>query len=171
MFFYVDIYVYFCSVKFYSMRNSKRLLLEQIDRKIGPFKATEKIIIPEKGWINAIRTALNMTMEQLGSKLNLTKQGIKKIEEREASDSITLKTLKQVAKAFDMKLVYAFIPKENSLENLVELKAESLARKIVLRTNQNMKLENQGNSEEQIFKAILELKEELKQEINKSIWD
>ncbi len=153
------------------MRNQKKLLIEQLDKKLKPFQGTEKVIIPDKGWIYNIRAALNMSLDQLGKKLNMTRQGIKKIEERELSESISLKSLKEIAKALDMQFVYGFVPKHNSLENLVNFKAEELARKIVLRTNQNMKLENQGNSEEQIKRAILDLANEIKREMNKSLWD
>ena len=150
------------------MRNQKKLLLEQLDRKLKPFLGTEKVIIPDQGWIYNIRVALNITLEQLAKKLNMTKQGVKKIEEREFSESISIKSLKEIGKALDMQFVYGFVPKYNSLENLVNHKAEELARKIVLRTNQNMKLENQGNSEDQINRAIVDLTHEIKREMHKS---
>jgi len=70
-----------------------------------------------------------------------------------------------------MQFVYGFVPKNGSLENLVNTKAEELAKKIVLRTSQNMKLENQGNTDEQIKRAINDLAIELKREMNKSLWD
>jgi len=153
------------------VRNQKKLLLEQLDRKLKPFLGTEKVIIPDQGWIYNIRVALNITLEQLAKKLNMTKQGVKKIEEREFSESISIKSLKEIGKALDMQFVYGFVPKYNSLENLVNHKAEELARKIVLRTNQNMKLENQGNSEDQINRAIVDLTHEIKREMHKSLWD
>ncbi|MCI1266395.1 MAG: mobile mystery protein A [Saprospiraceae bacterium] len=153
------------------MRNQKKLLLEQLDRKLKPFLGTEKVIIPDQGWVYNIRVALNIKLEQLAKKLNMTKQGVKKIEEREFSESISIKSLKEIGKALDMQFVYGFVPKYNSLENLVNHKAEELARKIVLRTNQNMKLENQGNSEDQINRAIVDLTHEIKREMHKSLWD
>ena len=101
----------------------------------------------------------------------MTKQGIKKIEERESSGSITIKSLKDVARAFDMHFIYGFVPIQGSIENLVEIKARKLATKIVLRTHQNMKLEDQGNSDERIRQAIEELTNEIKNEMPKSLWD
>lgn len=153
------------------MRTSKKLLVEQLDRKIKPFQGTEKIIIPERGWINNIRLALNMTLEQLGNKLNITRQGAKRIEESEAAGSISIKSMKEIGEHLDMKFVYGYVPYDGSIENLINRKAEELAKKIVLRTNQNMKLENQGNSEETITRAIKDLTIELKREMNKSLWD
>ncbi|MGY8911286.1 MAG: mobile mystery protein A, partial [Flavobacteriales bacterium] len=66
------------------MRNKQKLLIEQLDQKLQPFSETRKVLIPERGWINTIRTSLNMTMAQLGTKLNITRQGVKRIEESEA---------------------------------------------------------------------------------------
>ena len=153
------------------MRSTKKLLIEQLDRKLKPFRGAKNVIVPEQGWISAIRTALNMTLEQLGDKLQMTKQGIKKIEEREGTDSISIKSLKEIGNAMDMKFVYGFVPKHGSVDEMVTARAIAIAEKIVMRTNQNMKLENQGNSEEQINQAVMELASELKREMHKSLWD
>ncbi|MDO6809879.1 mobile mystery protein A [Zobellia galactanivorans] len=153
------------------MRNKKKLLIEQLDQKLANFKDAGTVLVPQKGWVNTIRTTLNMTRDQLGTKLNLTKGAIQKIEEREATGQITLNKLKDVGNALNMKFIYGFIPKDGTIENLVDLKAEKLARKIVLRTNQNMKLENQGIGDEKINKTIKELADEIKREMKKSLWD
>jgi len=129
------------------------------------------VLVPQKGWVNTIRTSLNMTRDQLGAKLDLTKGAIQKIEEREATGQITINKLKGVGNALNMKFVYGFIPKDGTIENLVNVKAEKLARKIVLRTNQNMKLEDQGIGDEKITRTIKELADEIKREMRKSLWD
>ncbi len=152
------------------MRNQKLLQVEQLDKKLKPFLGIEKITVPDKGWIHTIRTTLNMTLGQLGERLNMTMQGVKNVEERESTGSITLKALKEAGNALEMQFVYGFIPKAGSVENLIDNKAEELAQKIVMRTNQNMKLENQGNSDERINKAIKELADEIKREMRKSLW-
>ena len=112
-----------------------------------------------------------MTMAQLGAKLKITRQGVKKIEESESKGSISINSLKEVGEALDMKFVYGFVPKNGTFDNLVNIKAEKLAQKIVLRTNQNMKLEDQGIGEEKINKTIKELADEIKREMRKSLWD
>jgi predicted DNA-binding mobile mystery protein A len=153
------------------MRNKKKLLIEQLDQKLANFKDAGMVLVPQKGWVNTIRTTLNMTRDQLGTKLNLTKGAIQKIEEREATGQITINKLKDVGNALNMKFIYGFIPKDETIESLVNLKAEKLARKIVLRTNQNMKLEDQGIGDEKIDKTIKELASEIKREMKKSLWD
>lgn len=153
------------------MRNKKKLLIEQLDQKLANFKDAGMVLVPQKGWVNTIRTNLNMTRDQLGTKLDLTKGAIQKIEGREATGQITINKLKDVGNALNMKFVYGFIPKDGTIENLVSLNAEKLARKIVLRTNQNMKLEDQAIGDEKITKTIKELANEIKREMRKSLWD
>ncbi len=153
------------------MRNKRKLLIEQLDQKLQSFSESRKVLVPERGWINTIRTTLNMTMAQLGAKLNITRQGVKKIEESEANGAITLNSLKDVAKAMDLKLVYALVPKNGTFDELIQTRAEKLAQKIVLRTNQNMKLEDQGIGDEKIAKTIKDLADEIKREMRKSLWD
>ena len=153
------------------MRNKRKLLIEQLDQKLKPFQKAEAVLVPEKGWIHSIRTTLNMTLEQLGNKLNMSKQAINGIEEREANGSTTIAVLKDVGNALDMQFVYGFVPKDGSLDNLINLKAENLARKIVLRTHQNMKLEDQAVSDEKINASIIDLANDIKREMRKSLWD
>ena len=153
------------------MRNKKKLLIEQLDQKLTEFKDAGMVIVPQKGWINTIRTTLNMTREQLASKLGLTKGAVQKIEEREATGQITINKLRDVGEVLDLQFFYGFIPKNGSIDNLVTAKADKLARKIVLRTNQNMKLEDQGISDEKINESINDLANEIKREMRKSLWD
>lgn len=153
------------------MRNKKKILIEQLDKKLAQFKGTEMVLVPEKGWINTIRTTLNMTREQLGCRLKLTKGAVQKIEEREAAGQITINKLKAIGQALDMQFVYGFVPKEGSITNLINSRAEALARKIVIRTNQNMKLEDQGVGDEKVDESIKELAREIKREMRRSLWD
>tara|TARA_B100000949_G_C13904350_1_gene294140 strand:- start:64 stop:525 length:462 start_codon:yes stop_codon:yes gene_type:complete len=153
------------------MRNKQKLIIEQLDQKLRPFSEARKVPVPERGWIHTIRTALNMTMAQLGTKLNITRQGVKNMEVSEANGRITLNSLKDVAHAMDLKLVYALVPKDGTINDMIQLKAESLAQKIVLRTNQNMKLENQGIGDEKLEKTKKELADEIKREMRRSLWD
>jgi predicted DNA-binding mobile mystery protein A len=165
-------FLYICKLKSVQiMRNKKKLLIEQLDQKLNPFQKTELVLVPNKGWINTIRTTLNMTMAQLGAKLNITRQGVKRIEDSEAKGTLSINSLKEVAEALELKFVYGFVPKDGSIDNLINLKAENLARKIVLRTNQNMKLENQGISDDKINDSVMDLANEIKRELRRSLWD
>ncbi|MEX1002205.1 MAG: mobile mystery protein A [Crocinitomicaceae bacterium] len=153
------------------MRNQKKLIVQQLDEKLRPFKGSEKVYLPVKGWIHTIRNSFGMTLEQLGKKIGITRQGVHYIEESEAAGSISIKTMLEVGNAMDLKFVYGFVPKDSSFQQLIDKKAATLARKIVQRTHQNMILEGQENNDKQIQLAIKELTEELKREMPKALWD
>jgi predicted DNA-binding mobile mystery protein A len=151
----------------------KRTLIEQqLNTKMQVFLPLRGVVTPPTGWIKAIRAALGMSLMQLGNKLNgITKQSVSELEAREKDGSITIKSLKEVAKALDMQLVYGFIPNDGSLDALIERKANELATRIVLRTSNSMKLEDQENSKERIEKAIQERATTIKNEVPKILWD
>ncbi len=154
------------------MKKAKKnkLTLQQLSRKLKPFKLPQQASTPSDGWIHTIRTALNMSLRQLADRLEITPQGVKKLEQREKDGSITLKNLREAGKALDLQLVYGFIVKE-SLEKMIEKKAYEIAREIVLRTSHSMMLEDQQNSKQRIGKAIKERAEEIINEMPGYLWD
>jgi len=152
------------------MRNQKKIGIEQLDHKLRLFYEIKNIEVPERGWVYAIRTALNMTLQQLGHKLKISIQGVKDIEKREVSGSISIKSMKEVAKALDMQFVYGFVSNHNSIEKLIELKAGELAEKRVLK-NLNAVSENKKLSEADLQREIEYFAREIKREIPKSLWD
>jgi predicted DNA-binding mobile mystery protein A len=127
--------------------------------------------MPSRGWVNAFRTALKMSLRQLGNKLNISPQSTKEIEEREANGAITLNTLRDVANAMDLQLVYGFVSKHDSLEQMIEKRAREIATEIVMRTNNTMTLEDQQNSKERIEQAIAQKTADIKHEMPKYLWD
>lgn len=149
----------------------KKLIQEQLDRKIVRFSSLEKVAVPPNGWIYAIRQGINMSLRQLGQRLTITPQSVKEIENREKNGTISLKVLKQVASALDMYFVYGFIPKEKTLGKMVEKRALELAKQIVERTSVHMNLEDQKNSKVRMKKAIREKTEELTNELPSILWD
>ncbi|MBI3232762.1 MAG: mobile mystery protein A [Bacteroidetes bacterium] len=151
--------------------SKQSLQQQQLNDKMLGIAKLKKISIPPAGWIKAIRNTLGMSMQQLGNKLSISKQGVLEIEKREKDGSITIKSLKEIAKVLDMELVYGFVPKDGSLDALIDKKAKELATKIVLRTSNTMKLEDQKNSNKRIQKAIEERAEKIKNETPKILWD
>ncbi len=149
----------------------KSLQIQQLNSKMLAFTSLQKVATPPTGWIKAIRNAIGMSMQQLGKRLSITKQSVQDIERREKDGSITIKALRETAKALDMHLVYGFVPMDGSLEELIDRKAKELATQIVLRTNNTMKLEDQENTKQRIGKAIQERTIAIKNEMPKTLWD
>ncbi len=151
--------------------SNKRFIIEQLDKKLKPYAGLAHLIMPSKGWIHAIRNSLGISLEQLSRKLGKTKQSVQQYEKREQDGSITIKTLQEAAAAMEMQLVYVFLPKDGSLDALVEKKAKQMAVYIVKRSTQTMALEDQGPTSEYVKDAILEKTTLLKNEMPKILWD
>lgn len=149
----------------------KSLQLQQLNTKMLSFASLKQVAMPPTGWIKAIRTAFGMSMQQLGNKLNVSKQGVMDMEKREKDGSITIKSLREIAHAMDMQLVYGFVPNDGSLDALIEKRATGLATQIVMRTANTMKLEDQANSKKRIEAAIKERATAIKNEMPKILWD
>lgn len=151
--------------------NKNRLQIEQLDAKIKVYAPIIKVAVPPTGWIKAVRLALGMSLQQLANRISITKQSVQEMEQREKDGSISLKSLRETARALDMELVYGFVPKDGSLDALITRKARELATKIVARTSNTMKLEDQENSETRIRKAIEERTAMYKLDMPKVLWD
>ena len=152
------------------MRNNK-LQFQQLNEKMDQLNGLQHVIVPPIGWIKAIRNGIGMSMEQLGRKLSITKQGVMDIEKREMEGAITIKAMQEIAKAMDTEFVYGFVPNAGSLEQMIETRALEIAKTIVLRTSTTMKLEDQANSKERIEKAIKERAKEIINKTPKILWD
>jgi len=151
--------------------NKSNLQIEHLETKIRAFAPLTKVAIPPTGWIKAIRLALGMSLQQLANRISITKQSAQEMEQREREGSISLKSLRETARALDMELIYGFVPKDGSLDALIDRKAREFATKFVTRTSNTMKLEDQENSEIRLRKAIEERTLMLKIQIPKVLWD
>ena len=152
------------------MSDFSRLRIQQLDKKLDGWTVNTPIV-PAYGWIDVLRNTLGMPLRALGARMGMTAEGAKRLELREAEGAITIQALRKAAEAMDMRLHYALIPKDGSLDKLIERKAREMAQDIVLSTHQTMKLEGQAVSEERLKAAIAEKTAELRREQPKQLWD
>lgn len=98
-------------------------------------------------------------------------QSVRDIEEREKDGSVSLKALRQFGKVMGLKFIYGFIPEKGKLEDMIEKRANELAKEIVIRTSASMKLEDQENSRGRKKKAINEKADDIIREMPRYLWD
>lgn len=153
------------------MKGKKLLRLQQLNDKMKVLSVMRKVSAPSTGWVKAIRMSLGMSLQQLGNKLGVSKQNVQNMEKREQEGAVSIKALKEVAQAMDMQFVYGFVPKDGSLNDLIEKRAAMLATEIVMRTAHTMNLEDQANSKKRIARAIKERTELIKNEMPKELWN
>ncbi len=154
------------------MKNLKvQFFLDETQDKLNPFSVLKSEIKPDNGWVNAIRVSIKMSLRQLGERLHITPQGVRDLEKREKEGAITINTLKEVGRVLDMDLVYGFISRHNSLEDMIEERAREIAEEDVLKTRQAMQLDNSRKSENDIKKAIQQKTYEISSKMPSNLWD
>lgn len=136
-------------------------------------KATEDVQVPKEGWIKTVRTALNLSVQQLASRLGVTRAYIYKAEDAEPQGSLTLKKMKEIAGAMECRFVYAIVPAHfpYTIDEIVERRAKKMAVAIVKKTHNHMALEAQSLSTEQLEKEYDRVAEEILKDRPSAIWD
>src|ERR1700675_3227910 len=122
----------------------RELRLNQLDRSLEPFVGSHSVSRPQRGWLRAVREALGITIREIARKMRKTPQTVASFEKSEAADRITLQTLRHYAEAMDCELVYAIVPKNGSLKQLVETRIRAKAERDVRAVEQTMALEDQA---------------------------
>ena len=147
----------------------KKLAREQLDSTLKRFESLKTLVPPQKGWIRAIRDALGMTGEQLAARLNVNKQRVSRIQQDEKLGKVKIETLRNVAEAMDCVFVYGFVPRY-SLEQTVRNQAGLVAKKLMAKSNQTMRLEKQELNEQEKEKVLNELIEDIINEMPRTLW-
>jgi predicted DNA-binding mobile mystery protein A len=147
----------------------KLVIRQQLDKTMASLKAAN-IQVPVKGWIRAIREALGMSGKQLAQRLGVSQPRIPRLEQDELTGSVTIKTMQQVAEAFDCTFVYALVPR-TSLEETVRSQARIVAQDRIERVAHSMLLEAQSLSAEEQQATLKATIGELVREMPKELWD
>ncbi|MEA5414865.1 mobile mystery protein A [Synechococcus sp. BA-132 BA5] len=121
---------------------AKELRLAQMDAVLQEAHSHPLPPRPAAGWLRAIREALGMTSAVLAARLQITSSGLRKLEQAEAGDAITLSTLRRVAAALNCDLHYALVPRQ-PLREMRKQRALSLAQQWQQRAGRTMALEAQ----------------------------
>jgi predicted DNA-binding mobile mystery protein A len=122
-------------------RQFRHLRLSQLDRKLSEARSLPPR--PSGGWIASIREALGLTLAEVGQHLPAPRQTVQKFERAEATDRITLGTLRRVADAMGCDLIYALVPKSGSFAELAEHPTRERASRDVKSVVHTMALEDQ----------------------------
>lgn len=151
-------------------KKAAKLRRHQIDRNFEETKPFLRRKPPKYGWVNEIREALVMTMQDLADRLGVIKQRVDRIEKDEVAGSVTLKTLQEAAEALNCDFVYFFVPKGAGLQATLEKQARKAAEEIVKNTEHSMELEEQGTSRNSQQRLVESLTQELLIKEDRKIW-
>ena len=110
-----------------------------------------------------------MNVRQMAERIGITQQSATSLEKNEADYAITLKSLRKAAEALDCRLVYALVPNEGSLWDIVRKQALRKARDIVDPVDHSMMLEAQDVGDKQ--EKTDQLADELARTPDTKLWD
>lgn len=148
----------------------KSMSIQQLEDNLRPFRSSPGVVRPTGGWIRAIREALGMTNKQLAKRVQRQPQTVLDLQRREAAQTIQLNTLRELAEAMDCELIYAIVPRK-PLNELLNERAEGLARRTLRRTGHSMELERQGLSVRERERALEREVERLLAGSRRKLWE
>lgn len=137
-----------------------RLRLSQVERALEPFEAIRGRSAPPGGWLRSIRESLGRSLRSQAAMVGVAPATLHKSERSEAEDRITLAQLRRLAEGLDCELVYALVPKR-PLHDMVEARADLLARNEVMGVAHTMSLENQRPSDTFVERQVTDRRQEL----------
>ncbi|MGH8239897.1 MAG: mobile mystery protein A [Steroidobacteraceae bacterium] len=146
----------------------RSLSLRQLDKTLRQWRSLPRSR-PSGGWLRSIRQALGMTTRQLATSVGVTQAAVADVERTEAKGDITLATLQRYAAALDCELVYALVPMR-PLQEMVEERADRIARDQVSRVRHSMALENQLTDQRQVKRQVAELRRKLLEGKRSRLW-
>src|SRR5579862_5107004 len=110
-------------------RQFRQLRISQLDRTLSAARNLPPR--PKGGWIASLREALGLSLAEVGRQVRVPRQNVQQYQRAEATDRITLGTLRRVADALGCELVYVLVPKSGSFAELAERPArEGAARDV-----------------------------------------
>lgn len=148
----------------------RQIARKALDQKISVLPAMPKTQRPHKGWIKAVREALGMNSKQLAARLKVSPPRITALEKSEIDETVTLASLRRAAEALDCALVYSFVPKDGSFDEVLKSRARAAAAKIIGYVDHTMRLEVQNLEAGALEEEIEALAVRLIFEENKQIW-
>lgn len=110
-----------------------------------------------------------MTTRQLAKSVGVTQATVVDAERTEAKGDITLATLQRYAAALGCEVRYALVPLR-SLEEMVEERADRIAREQVSRVRHSMALEAQSTGQERLEREVAELRRKLLEGKRSRLW-
>ena len=131
---------------------------------------TKSFAKPFGGWIATFQEAIGMNAPALAERLEVSRNSIYASIQNEQAGTISLNQLEKIADAMGGRLVYAIVPREGSVEEIVLAQARAKARRIIQRTRAHMALEEQSEGLRSEAEMIEDLAADIIREGRRDFW-
>lgn len=125
---------------------------------------------PVGGWIATFQEAIGMNAPALAERLGISRNNIYAAIQNEQAGTISLNQMEKIAEAMGGRLVYAIIPREGPVEEIVMAQARTKARRIIQRTRAHMALEEQSEGLRSEAEMIEDLAADIIREGRRDFW-
>lgn len=134
------------------------------------FKQIKDLVPPKEGWLRTVRKALNMSGVQLAKRLFVTKASVSNTEKAELMGGVTIKKMEEMAQGMGCRFVYFVVP-EKPIKEVLSDRTKIKAEQIVAHASNQMALESQTLSNEQLKYEVGRLQQEMLKELPSDLWD
>ncbi|MCA0270949.1 MAG: transcriptional regulator [Proteobacteria bacterium] len=148
-------------------RPKQRQAQERINQAASLTKSLAK---PFGGWIATFQEAIGMRAPALAERLGVARNTIYASIRNEQAGTITLNQLEKIAEAMGGRLVFAIVPREGAVEEIVLAQARAKARRIIQRTHAHMALEEQSEGLRSEAEMVEELAADIIREGRRDFW-
>jgi predicted DNA-binding mobile mystery protein A len=131
---------------------------------------SQQLALPKEGWIVTTRKALGMSAAELARRLGVTRARMFRAEKAEPLGGVTLRTMQQTAEAMGCRFVYAIVPAEGHVEDLIAAQARKKAEALVGRASVHMALERQALPEKKTREEVKRVADELTRTMPADFW-
>lgn len=101
-------------------KRPKEALRRELEYIIMPFEVAKRRAVGINGWLRAVRRAQDLSAKEVAERLWVKKRGIMALEVAEMNGTINLLKMRCVAAVMGCDLVYAFVPRETTFEEIAE---------------------------------------------------
>jgi len=112
-----------------------------------------------------------MSGRQLADRMELKPPSLAALETRERKGTISVRSLEKAAGALGCRLVYAFVPLEDTLEEAVQRRAHFIAARTIKPVGHSMALESQSVESRFTESQVEALASQLARDLPRSLWD
>jgi predicted DNA-binding mobile mystery protein A len=87
-----------------------------LDRQLRPFLIARRVQRPSGGWLRTVRKALGLSATAMAKDLRVSPAAVFQMERSEWNDKISLRGLREAARAMACEVVYAVVPYQGTFE-------------------------------------------------------
>lgn len=159
-----------CKITGWQMSVTRAKQRQAQDRVNQAGSLVKSLAKPVGGWIATFQEAIGMNAPALAERLGISRNNIYAAIQNEQAGTISLNQMEKIAEAMGGRLVYAIIPREGPVEEIVMAQARTKARRIIQRTRAHMALEEQSEGLRSEAEMVDELAADIIREGRRDFW-